>query len=158
MGNIRWLLDDDPYRGALFRMPLRSISFIHKANLVLSSHLNSPPLSSPVLLDCNTSEFLDMKWGCSFSPAPRITKFSSYVVREQKRYMTTHLPQSSFPGLKREYLFFSTLTAAHSKSIFHFEKELLSLYYIGFLPKRLGENTHLVLYFSFQKKELWKKV
>ena len=72
MGNIRWLLDDPR---ALFRMPLRaSISFIHKANLLLSSHLPSQ-FFSPVLLDCNTSEFLDMKWGCSFSPATHITKF-----------------------------------------------------------------------------------
>ena len=30
----------------------------------------------------------------------------------EKRYMATHLPQSSFPGLKREYLFFSSLKAS----------------------------------------------
>ena len=79
MGNIRWLLDDPR---ALFRMPLRaSISFIHKANLLLSSHLPSQ-FFSPVLLDCNTSEFLDMKWGCSFSPASQSLKITENVAYE----------------------------------------------------------------------------
>ena len=51
-------------------------------------------IPSSVLLDCNTSEFLGYEMRLLIL---LLAKFC------ERRYMATHLPQSSFPGLKREY-------------------------------------------------------